>query len=269
MTIKDFSKLCNCSTQTLRYYDSIDLLKPVKVDRFTGYRYYDEEQALVFVKIKNLQEASFSIEEIKKLLGADNEEIAEALAQKVAEEEKKLNKIKRIQRSYQKEFMEMRDTINKIKEAIITSAEEYNPETEFGISKEQYDTMIASACEYFEKIANQPSTKIVYSELGVQEEECESPLDNKDYQLVYEKHDFANAKDAISEMPEIEGSYILHFETTRYFDNSAFGNVILGYTLEKNKGKNLTLGCNSWESEDGRDHFWLLKYTGSVLNASK
>ena len=68
MTIKEFSKLCNCTTQTLRYYDHVYLLKPAKVDDWTGYRYYSEEQALLYVKIKSFQEADFTIEEIKSLL---------------------------------------------------------------------------------------------------------------------------------------------------------------------------------------------------------
>ena len=54
MTIKEFAHICGCNPQTLRYYDQIDLLKPVKVDGWSGYRFYDEEQAYVFVKIKNL-----------------------------------------------------------------------------------------------------------------------------------------------------------------------------------------------------------------------
>ena len=56
ITIQGFAKLCGCNTQTLRYYDRIGLLKPAKVDEWTGYRYYEEEQALLFVKIKNLQQ---------------------------------------------------------------------------------------------------------------------------------------------------------------------------------------------------------------------
>ena len=32
MTIKDFAALCGCSTQTLRDYDRIGLLKPSRVD---------------------------------------------------------------------------------------------------------------------------------------------------------------------------------------------------------------------------------------------
>lgn len=57
MTIKEFAKLCGCNPQTLRYYDRVGLLKPVRVDRYSGYRFYDEEQAVTFVKIKNLQSA--------------------------------------------------------------------------------------------------------------------------------------------------------------------------------------------------------------------
>ena len=70
MTIKEFARLCNCNPQTLRYYDRMDLLKPVKVDPYSGYRYYNEEQAIQYVKIKNLQLAGFSIDEIMVAHGA-------------------------------------------------------------------------------------------------------------------------------------------------------------------------------------------------------
>lgn len=73
MTIKAFARLCGCSTQTLRYYDRIDLLKPVSVDKWSGYRYYAKAQAVDFVKIKNLQTADFAIGEIKELLALQDE----------------------------------------------------------------------------------------------------------------------------------------------------------------------------------------------------
>ena len=38
--IGEISKLCNLPVKTLRYYDSVGLLAPDYVDRFTGYRYY-------------------------------------------------------------------------------------------------------------------------------------------------------------------------------------------------------------------------------------
>jgi DNA-binding transcriptional MerR regulator len=44
LRIGDFSRLSRVSVKALRYYDEIGLLKPVEVDRFTGYRYYSAEQ---------------------------------------------------------------------------------------------------------------------------------------------------------------------------------------------------------------------------------
>ena len=82
MTIKEFAKLCGCNSQTLRYYDRIDLLKPVEVDQWSGYRFYDETQAIEFVKIKNLQAAGCTIEEIKKLMGKNDAEIYKALEER-------------------------------------------------------------------------------------------------------------------------------------------------------------------------------------------
>ena len=67
MTIKEFAKLCGCNPQTLRYYDRVGLLKPVRVDRYSGYRFYDEEQAVTFVKIKNLQSALFTKEQLEAI----------------------------------------------------------------------------------------------------------------------------------------------------------------------------------------------------------
>ena len=44
LKIGDFSKLSRISIRMLRYYDDCGLLKPEKVDSFTGYRYYKESQ---------------------------------------------------------------------------------------------------------------------------------------------------------------------------------------------------------------------------------
>ena len=114
MTILEFARLCGTSTQTLRYYDRIDLLKPRRVDSWTGYRYYEKEQAADFVKIKNLQLADFSIAEIKALLPASSEEITRAFDAKIAAEQEKLAKILKIQESYRKEAMTIDSKINAI-----------------------------------------------------------------------------------------------------------------------------------------------------------
>ena len=64
--IGDFSDKSGVSVKTLRYYDEIDLFKPIEIDLFTGYRYYSDEQLEDLNIILKLKEASFSLEEIKE-----------------------------------------------------------------------------------------------------------------------------------------------------------------------------------------------------------
>ena len=68
MRIGEFAKACNLPISVLRYYDSCDLLKPIYIDHFTGYRHYSEVQIAVASQIKALKSAGFSIAEIKQLL---------------------------------------------------------------------------------------------------------------------------------------------------------------------------------------------------------
>jgi protein phosphatase len=42
--IGDFARMSQMSVKPLRYYDRMGLFKPVEIDRFTGYRYYNEAQ---------------------------------------------------------------------------------------------------------------------------------------------------------------------------------------------------------------------------------
>ncbi len=63
--IGEFSYLCETTLKTLRYYDKIGLLKPEKIDPFTGYRYYSEELLEKYKQIKLLQNAGFSLNQIQ------------------------------------------------------------------------------------------------------------------------------------------------------------------------------------------------------------
>jgi DNA-binding transcriptional MerR regulator len=69
--IGDFSKLSRVSVKTLRFYDEMGLLKPVQVDRFTGYRYYEFHQLPRLYRILALKDLGFSLEEIGRLLEGD------------------------------------------------------------------------------------------------------------------------------------------------------------------------------------------------------
>lgn len=73
--IGDFSKLTGLPVKTLRYYDDIDLFKPIDVDLFTGYRYYSKEQIKDLELINKLKNIGFTLEEIKNSWDDFNEEL--------------------------------------------------------------------------------------------------------------------------------------------------------------------------------------------------
>lgn len=64
--IGDMAKFHNVSTQTLRYYDKIGLLKPKIVDENNGYRYYTIEQFEQLNTIKYLKFLGMSLNDIKE-----------------------------------------------------------------------------------------------------------------------------------------------------------------------------------------------------------
>jgi effector-binding domain-containing protein len=92
LKIGDFSRLSRVSVKALRYYDEIGLLKPVEVDRFTGYRYYSAEQLPRLNRIAALKDLGLSLVEVSQLLDEDlpADRIAAILRGKQAELERQL-----------------------------------------------------------------------------------------------------------------------------------------------------------------------------------
>src|SRR5574342_937934 len=90
--IGDFARLSQVSVVTLRYYDEIDLLKPVKVDAFTGYRFYAASQLPRLNRILALKDLGFSLEQIRLMLadGLAPEQIRGMLTMQRTEVEKRL-----------------------------------------------------------------------------------------------------------------------------------------------------------------------------------
>lgn len=268
MTIKEFARLCGCNPQTLRYYDHVDLLKPVKVDQWSGYRYYDEDQALAFVRIKNLQKAGFTIDEIKELLDKDNHVIYKAFDAKIAEEEKRLQEIKAIQKSYQTEMDQIQEKINEARKKITQAMHEYDPTEEFGISSDEYAGIIDNVNSHFDNIVVSDINQFDFEEFhhgegAVEEQEYLDFLHNPEYEVVFEKHGWSNVKDFIDEFINLEdgAEYALYIRVTdeKAHRNIAFANTILGVLLARNPEKKKSLACDIEKSEDGQNHFWFLK----------
>lgn len=90
--IGDFSKFSQVTVKTLRYYDEIGLLKPARVDDFTGYRYYSVEQLPRLNRILALKDLGFSLDQLGRLLDDDLslEQLRGMLRMKQAELEQQL-----------------------------------------------------------------------------------------------------------------------------------------------------------------------------------
>lgn len=69
--IGDFARLSQLSVPTLRHYDEIGLLKPIRVDSVTGYRYYSVSQLPRLNRILALKDLGFSLEQIEIVLAND------------------------------------------------------------------------------------------------------------------------------------------------------------------------------------------------------
>ena len=110
--IGDFSRLSFVTVKTLHYYDEIGLLKPVKVDRFTGYRYYSADQLPRLNYIVALKNLGLSLEEIGTLVNNDltSTQMRDIfilkkaeLKQRVSEEQRRLDQVEKLLDQIEKE----------------------------------------------------------------------------------------------------------------------------------------------------------------------
>lgn len=89
--IGEFSKMSKTTIKALRYYEDVELLKPVFIDSYTGYRYYDSSQLVEVSRIVSLRQAGLSIKEIKDVF--DGADFKKVLQGRRAEIEKELGNI--------------------------------------------------------------------------------------------------------------------------------------------------------------------------------
>ena len=75
LTIGELSKRTGCSIKSLRYYDSIGLLKPVYINNKTNYRYYNFEQTRMVELIQICVHLSIPLKEVKNLIFRDDDKI--------------------------------------------------------------------------------------------------------------------------------------------------------------------------------------------------
>lgn len=221
MTIKEFAKLCGCNPQTLRYYDRVGLLKPVRVDRYSGYRFYDEEQAVTFVKIKNLQSALFTKEQL------------EAIRQKVTESMRTYDPSEQFDIDGE-QYARITDNVCSFFESMLTANDADISYTPLEGGDEAHEKE-----EYTDPLHDEGYT-LVYEKHGWERVK-----------------DFLDEWRCLEDGAE----YLLYFELKDASCGMPFANTILGILCECDKDKKKQLGCNVTDSKDGMNHFYLLKRT--------
>lgn len=100
LSIGEFARLRNITTETLRHYDRIGLLKPIEVDKKTGYRYYSILQEEKLGTIKELRQLEMSIDEIKMYF--DNRNLKQSvsiLKDKQSQLKKKIKELQNLEES--------------------------------------------------------------------------------------------------------------------------------------------------------------------------
>ncbi len=68
LTIGEFARLAGVSVRMLRHYDSLGLLVPAEVDRFTGYRRYRPGQLSRAHQLVAFKELGFTLEQVGELI---------------------------------------------------------------------------------------------------------------------------------------------------------------------------------------------------------
>lgn len=106
LSIGQFSKVCMVTVKTLRHYDSMGLLKPCRVNKENGYRYYSESQISDMLYIGKLKRCGFSLSDIKDILSSDTDFL--------------LSKLKKQQETLCREISQYQEAVLEIDEYIKT-----------------------------------------------------------------------------------------------------------------------------------------------------
>ena len=80
VSIGEFARRSRLSAKALRLYDELGVLVPARVDRASGYRYYDVAQLDAACLVAMLRQLGLSLVAIKELLACDPVDAAERIA---------------------------------------------------------------------------------------------------------------------------------------------------------------------------------------------
>ena len=112
-TIGEISRLYNIPAKTLRYYDSVNLFSPSKINPENSYRYYSIDQFEMLNSIKYLRHMGFSIEDIKKHLNTrDSLSFKKKLEEYRKLNEAEIRRLKAVTESLDERIQELEEALH-------------------------------------------------------------------------------------------------------------------------------------------------------------
>lgn len=274
--IKEFANLCQCSTQTLRYYDQIELLSPAHVDSENAYRYYEKNQLFDYIKIKNLQLADFSIAEIKDLLKSTDEDINSAFEKKITSLKDRLEKTLKIKKTYHIESKMTEKILGLIKENFKKAFQPDLVKQEFNLSEAELNAYVEEWDELFAKALLEDENFMSFANSGLMEEQItqamnkletlhnqsENKLNLSDHTVFQEYHAWDYLHEIMDDLCKVkDGDHIIYYlEVIPDKLNLSFTlpTVLLQTVLKRNPKKSLQLKCEIQPSPDKSNHIYIL-----------
>lgn len=174
--IGDFARINKVTIKTLRHYDSLGLLRPDKIDEFTGYRFYTADQIPRLNRILALKEIGFSLDEVYRIintsLGANElevllEEKRAEISEHIKSEQTKLERIKfLINMCEQEDFVMSYDiVIKKVEPIKVASVRDIIPS--YGEQGHLWGELVEYINKHGVKIV--PPCMVIYYEEGYSE----------------------------------------------------------------------------------------------------
>ena len=246
----------------------------------------------MFVKIKNLQQADFTIEEIKALLPGDDDRLMAAFEQKIREQTQKLETIRKIQRSYLKEAMDMRKMINEYMDYVERRMKNPKLWKELGLDAEQEAEITAnvhdlladwlSQCRKMgedisltadgqqitgmEDIMNQMKSGVLDHAEGLLLSRDSSEVEKDipaDAEQIFERSGWDHVSEWIGELPNLGNGKQKYFVFRLREDSPAadtgFPTILLGVMAARYDAMNGGMTCMISRSSDEINHFILLQ----------
>lgn len=90
--IKEIAKLAGVTTRTLRYYDTIGLLKPAEIGS-NGYRYYNRENLFELQQILFFREMEIPLDEIRRIMLQPDFNVMDAMENHQIELHKRMKRL--------------------------------------------------------------------------------------------------------------------------------------------------------------------------------